>query len=248
MSDTNKVISFVLIMTTVVALILALMQNGLKDIHDLNEALYSKKATLAAVANQLTKDIDDITDEEVQSIFDNQIKQYVVNQAGEVISSEQLLEMGIKGGQAENLELGREQKKDEADRLMPLYVFTKEDGTKYYIVYARGKGLWDEIWGNIALESDLNTIAGVSFDHKAETPGLGAEIKDNAEFKKQFIGKKFYTESGEFKSVYVRKGGAKDPVFEVDGISGATITADGVTEMLERGIKAYETYINTLKG
>ena len=88
----------------------------------------------------------------------------------------------------------------------------------------------------------------VSYDHKQETPGLGAEIKDNAEFKKQFIGKKFYTESGEFKSVLVRKGGAKDPVYEVDGISGATITADGVSEMLERGIKAYESYFNTLKG
>lgn len=248
MSDTNRVIGFVLILTTVVALILALMQNGLKDIHDLNEALYSKKATLAAVANQLDINFKKITNDEVQSIFDNQIKQFVVNQAGEVFSSEQLMEMGMKGGLAENLDLAREQKKPIEKRLMPLYVFTKDDGSKYYILYARGKGLWDEIWGNIALESDLNSIAGVSFDHKQETPGLGAEIKDNADFKKQFIGKKFYDESGAFKSVTVRKGGAKDPVFEVDGISGATITADGVTDMLEIGIKAYESYIKTLKG
>lgn len=247
MNDTNRVIIFVLAMTTVVALVLALMQNGLKATHDRNEALYSKKATLAAVANQLSMDFEELTDADVQKIFEEQIEQYVVNASGEVVPQEKLIEMGVKEGKAENLDLAREQKKPESERLMPLYVFEKEDGTQFFIVYARGKGLWDEIWGNIALEADMNSIAGVSFDHKAETPGLGAEIKDNAEFKKQFIGKKFYDESGEFKSVSVRKGGAKDPNYEVDGISGATITGDGVTEMLERGIKAYESYFNTLK-
>ena len=108
--------------------------------------------------------------------------------------------------------------------------------------------MWDTIWGNIAFEDDLNTIAGVSFDHTAETPGLGAEIKDNAAWANQFVGKKIYNDDGSFRSVFVRKGGAKDPVFEVDGISGATITADGVTEMLARGLKYYEPFLNTVKG
>ena len=248
MHNTNSVIRFVLIMTFIVAMVLALMQNGLKEIHEKNESLYSKKATLAAISNQLDINFSKITNDQVQEIFTNQIEQLVIDANGEIISQEDLEGRGVKGGKAENLDLGREQKKAQEERLLPLYVYTKSDGSKYYIVYTRGKGLWDEIWGNIALEQDLKTIAGVSFDHKAETPGLGAEIKDNAEFKKQFIGKKTYSEDGAYTSILVRKGGAKDPVHEVDGISGATITGDGVTEMLVRGLKAYEPYLKTIKG
>lgn len=247
MHSTKSVINFVLILTFVVAMVLALLQNGLKPIHDKNEALYSKKATLAAVADHIEGDFTKITNEQIQDIFDNQIEQMVIDAEGKIIESGDLEALGVKGGKAENLDLGKEQKKSAADRLMPLYVYTKSDGAKYYIVYTRGKGLWDEIWGNIALENDLKTVAGVSFDHKAETPGLGGEIKDNTAWKRQFIGKKIYDEDGNFTSVYVRKGGAKDPVYEVDGISGATITADGVTEMLERGLKAYEPYLSTIK-
>jgi len=138
-------------------------------------------------------------------------------------------------------------KKDEADRVLPLFVYTKKDGSKYYILSAAGKGLWDVIWGCVALEDDLKTIAGVSFDHKAETPGLGAEIKDNKAWVAQFAGKKIYDESGTYTSVYVRKGGAKDMNYEVDGISGATITANGVSEMLNRGLKYYEPYLSGIK-
>ncbi|NNE25694.1 MAG: NADH:ubiquinone reductase (Na(+)-transporting) subunit C [Saprospiraceae bacterium] len=239
---------FVIVLTFVVALVLALLQNGLKPLHDKNEALYSKKATLAAVSNHIEGDFSSISDEKVQEIFSEQIEQLVINNEGEIIPTDQLIELGVKEGKAENLDLTREQKKSPEDRLRPVYIYTKEDGSKYFIVYTRGKGLWDEIWGNIAIEGDLKTIAGVSFDHKAETPGLGAEIKDNKAWANQFIGKQIYDEGGTFTSVDVIKGGAKDPVHEVDGISGATITADGVAEMLHRGLKAYEPYLNTLKG
>ena len=123
-----------------------------------------------------------------------------------------------------------------------------KDGDKeFYILSVRGKGLWDAIWGNIALEKDMNTIAGVDFDHKAETPGLGAEIKDNAAWKKQFIGKSISDDQGGIRGVAVMKGGAKNDVWQVDGISGATITADGVEEMLERGLKYYSPVLDKMK-
>ena len=151
------------------------------------------------------------------------------------------------GALAEDIDMAKEKKKPESDRLLPLYVFSPEgSGDKYYIVSVRGNGLWDEIWGNIALGSDLNTIVGATFDHKGETPGLGAEIKDNPNFSKNFKGKKIYKD-GEYVSVIVRKGGARDQVYEVDGISGATVTADGVSEMLYRGIKYYEPYFAKLR-
>ncbi len=247
MHNTSQTLRFVLIMTSIVAMLLALLQNGLKSKHDYNEALYSKKATLAAVANQLDIDFSSISSEQVTEIFEKQIKQSVINDEGVVIPKEDLEKDGVKNGKAENLDLVKQDKEPIDERLLPVYEFTKSDGNKYYIVYTRGKGLWDAIWGNIALESDLNTIAGVSFDHKAETPGLGAEIKDNKAWVKQFIGKKLYEPNGEFVGLEVRKGGAKDPMHDVDAISGATITGDGVEEMINTDIVAYDAYFDKLR-
>jgi len=249
MHSTGSVLRFVFIMTALVALILAGLQNGLKSKHETNESLYSKKATLAAVASHIDGDFAKITDDNVQAIFQNQVKQMVVDKSGKTYSKEEVEAIGYKGGLAENVDLAKENKKPEDERLMPLYEFTKADGSKYYILYARGKGLWDEIWGNIAIDaSDMSTIAGVSFDHKGETPGLGAEIKDNKSWVRQFIGKKIYTPEREFVSVTVRKGGAKNDTYEVDGISGATITADGVSAMLKEDLVAYEPYFENVKG
>lgn len=233
-------------MTAIVAVVLAGLSTSLKDIHDRNEAIYNKKSILASVANHLDMDFSKISNEEVLQIFDTQIEQIVTDTDGNVLSEEQVMDAGYTSGKAEDLDLKNENKKLPQDKLLPVFLFTKADGNKYPIVYTRGKGLWDEIWGCIALESDYNTIAGVSFDHKAETPGLGAEIKDNKSFPKSFIGKKIYNE-GDLTSVKVRKGDAKDPIYEVDGISGATITADGVTEMLSRCLNEYDSYFKAVK-
>lgn len=235
-------------MTAIVAVLLAFLFNGLKPIHDVNEANYNKRAILGAVAGQLPNPLKEMSDDQVASVFSNSIKQKVVNLDGQLVDAAAVEALGYKGGQAENIDMKKEKKKADADKVLPVFEFSSDDGKQFYIVQVRGNGLWDEIWGNIALEKDLNTIAGVSFDHQAETPGLGAEIKDNAAFQEQFIGKKLYDSNGVYKSVFVRKGGAKDPVHEVDGISGATITADGVTEMMGRGMKYYEKFFNSIKG
>jgi len=98
-----------------------------------------------------------------------------------------------------------------------LFIYNS-NGEKVYIVSVRGNGLWNEIWGNVALQSDFNTVVGATFDHAGETPGLGAEIKDNPTFANNFKGKKIY-DNGEYVSINVRKGGAKDHLHDVDGIS-----------------------------
>jgi Na+-transporting NADH:ubiquinone oxidoreductase subunit C len=167
-------------------------------------------------------------------MFKEQVEQVVINQKGEVVPN--IL--------AEKIDLAVEKKKAESERLLPLFVF-KNDKEKFYILSVRGSGLWDEIWGNIAVKSDLNTIAGVTFDHKGETPGLGAEIKDNPSFPGQFVGKQMFKD-GEV-AILVRKGGSQDKMYEVDGISGATITGDGVSEMLQRGISYYLPYFETIQ-
>jgi Na+-transporting NADH:ubiquinone oxidoreductase subunit C len=243
---TGYIIRFIFIITAVSALLLAFLSTTFKERHERNEALFNKRAILSAVEVPLGTAISSLSDDEVIEIFDNQVVQVAINMDGEEIGDTEILAHGYKGGEAEYIDMAKERKRPEPDRILPVFIFNME-GTNYYIVSIRGSGLWDEIWGNIAIREDFTTIAGASFDHKAETPGMGAEIKDNPAFPKQFIGKKIYDEDGKYTSVLVRKGAKVQPEHEVDGISGATITGNGVTEMLYRGIRYYEPYFNSLK-
>jgi len=234
-------------MTVVVAAVLAGMTTVLKPIHKKNEAIFNKKAVLAAIQTKLGDNVkaSDLPDDEVQGLFDNKITQFVVNANGENITTEQVEDRGYKGGQAEHVDMKKEKKRPLADRFFPVYVY-EDSGEKTYIVTVRGSGLWDEIWGNIALKDDFSTVVGASFDHTGETAGLGAEIKDNPGFPRQFQGKSLYNSDGEYTSVVVRKGGARNPKYEVDGISGATVTCDGVSDMLYDGLKYYMPYFKSV--
>lgn len=129
---------------------------------------------------------------------------------------------------------------------LPVYICDKE-GKKYYVFALRGKGLWGPIWGYISLTDDFNTVYGAYFDHKTETPGLGAEIKTRG-FQMQFRNKKLYDENNQFVSLKVLKGGAsKGNVHGVDAISGGTITSKGVERMLFDWLSQYNTFIMNQK-
>lgn len=167
------------------------------------------------------------------------VQQVVLNSRGEPVEN---------GTAAFDIDLKKEQDKEktgDADKqLFPLFEFNK-NGKTYYVIPMRGKGLWGPIWGYLALESDKNTIHGVSFGHKGETPGLGAEI-ETPHFQQQFAGKKIFDEAGNFVSVKVVKGGATpQDQHGVDAISGGTVTSNGVTEMLHRTLGYY---VGFLKG
>ncbi len=236
MNDNRYIYMFTIAMTSVVAIVLGLMYFGLSPIHSRNEAVFNKRAILASLGNNLPKPVADMSDEDVQNIFNDNMTTYVVKSDGEV----------IEGAKIESVDMAKERKKPEGDRQFPLYVYNN-GSEDFYILSVRGNGLWDEIWGNIALESDLSTIAGTSFDHKGETPGLGAEIKDNPKFAAQFNGKQIYDYNGTYTSVIVKKGGVDNPTYEVDAISGATVTSVGVSEMLNRGIRYYLPYLEKIK-
>ena len=240
MESNKKIISFVLIMCFIVAGVLVFIKMFTDPMAKRNEAIFNKRAVLKAVEKKLgDKLVANLSDDEVLQIFDTKMEQKIVKTDGQVVESGEL--------RAEDIDMAQEKKKVETDRQLPLFIFDGEDG-KNYILAVRGNGLWDEIWGYIALESDLNTIAGATFDHKGETPGLGAEIKDNPNFAEHFIGKKIYDNSGKYVSVRVQKGGADpDDLYAVDGISGATVTADGVSTMLRRGIEYYDKYFEGYK-
>lgn len=226
-------------MTVLVALLLAGSKVVLEPIATKNEDIFNKRQILEAIAAPLEaagKSVASLSDQEVLDIFDKQVEQAVVTADG----------ASVENMKAIDVDMAKERKKPESERMYPVYEVSL-DGKSFYIFSVRGSGLWDAIWGNIALEDDMNTVAGVSFDHAGETPGLGAEIKDNASWKAKFVGKKIY-DGDKYVSVYVRKGGAIDQEHEVDGLSGATVTADGVTKMLYDGLKAYEPYMESTEG
>ncbi len=133
-------------------------------------------------------------------------------------------------------------------RRLPLFIGNK-DNIQYYIIPVRGKGLWDAIWGYVAIDNQL-VVQGVYFDHAAETPGLGSNIKERF-FMDDFKGEHFL-DGDLFKGISVSKGNA-DPKnmdktdFEVDAIAGSTITGDGLAAMLKKDLKLYLPYLKTLK-
>lgn len=130
----------------------------------------------------------------------------------------------------------------------PVFIVRGQDGGKNYVVPMMGTGLWGPVWGYMAIAEDGETVVGAMFDHKTETPGLGAEIKE-AGFQVPFMGKKIYSTEGEMKGVIAKKGGAApDDPHGVDAISGGTITSNGVNEMIYRTLKIYEPFFNELKG
>lgn len=120
-----------------------------------------------------------------------------------------------------------------------LYICNIGNGQKFFVMPVRGAGLWGPVWGYVSLKDDYNTIHGAVFDHKGETPGLGAEIA-TSHFANQFNDKKIFDNSGKFVSVKVVKGGAVEGnPHQVDAISGGTITSQAVEDMLFSNISDY---------
>lgn len=116
---------------------------------------------------------------------------------------------------------------------MPVFIATVDGGKTEYVVPMTGKGLWGPVWGYIALNEDCNTVMGAVFDHKSETPGLGAEISTKP-FQDQFIDKQIFNKDGLFVSIDLTKGkgsSAGNP-YAVDAISGGTLTSNGVKAMI----------------
>lgn len=226
------IVVYAAIITIVVAVSLAFVQSGLKDKQVANELADMQNKILKAV--NISKDsVGDLT-----AYFDQNLQGIVLDNAGSEISGVNPL----------LVDLQKENKKSTTDpsRQLPLYIHNGTDGLKQYIIPLWGAGLWDYINGFVAVEDDFNTIYGAAFDHKQETPGLGAEIKDNPDFRKQFVGKKLY-DGEEFVSIEVKKGFIKDPEHQVQAVSGATVTSNGVTDMFLADIADYMPYFEKLK-
>ena len=229
--DINKnsfTFGFTTIMVIIVSALLSIAYIKLKPYQDRNIELEKKQNILSSVG--ITVDRDN-----VEAKYSTYIKsEIVLNNKGEEVE-----------GSAFDVDLGKEIKKDVNTQLLPLFI-SEVDGATRYIIPLRGKGLWGPIWGFIALEDDLNKVYGAVFDHEKETPGLGAEI-NTPMFQEPFSGKTIF-EGEVFTPIKVIKGGPKEgDMHGVDGISGGTITSNGVSDMLSERLNMYLPYFNKMK-
>ena len=228
---------FATLMVIIVATLLSVAAISLKPYQQANKTAEKMQNILKTIGVDVTRD-------EATKVFDTYVKQRLALDYSAVITetSEGVIDP-LNKKDAFNLDMRKQSRAvDWKDRVYPLYICEK-DGEQYLVMPMVGKGLWGPIWGYIALGGDNNTVIGASFDHKSETPGLGAEI-NTAEFQNQFPGEKLFDETGAFKGIIVTKGGAKiEDKHGVDAITGGTITSNGVTDMIEKTLKVYQPYL-----
>lgn len=244
-TDSNKyTILFAIGMVVVVGSLLAFTASSLKPNIVENERMEKQQNILYAmgVNENGATDIVFVSTDKVADEFSKYIaKQLIVDASGNAVENNEAYLIDVKKEQAKA--------KNGQKRDLPLFVGQKA-GQTYYIAPIRGKGLWDAIWGYVAMDENM-VIQGAYFDHKGETPGLGANIKQRY-FMDDFNGEKLLTASGEFKGITVAKGN-NDPKnlikddYEVDALAGATITGDGVSAMIKSDLKLYLPFFKNLK-
>ncbi|MGI0107552.1 Na(+)-translocating NADH-quinone reductase subunit C [Salinimicrobium sp. WS361] len=220
---------FAIIMVVVVGVVLAFAATSLQPRQYENMRQEKMQNILATVGVETDR-------AGAEALFEQYIKeQLVLNNEGQE----------KEGVNAFDVDLAKELKKVDTEQNFPLYI-AEVDGETYYIIPLRGAGLWNAIFGYIALQDDVNTIKGAVFDHLGETPGLGAEITQEW-FRERFTDEKIFDENGELIGVSVVKGNSSTSKDDnkVDAISGATITGDGVSNMISERLQHYLPYFKS---
>ncbi len=239
------VIVFTAIMTIVVGGVLSFTSQVLAPAQKKSVELDTKSQILSSVMDR--EKLGQMKPEEVLSMYDARITSLVVDINGNTVETDE----DGKAIVAEQVNILKNYKKDPENRLYPVFKYMNaedKDKVDAYILPLYGAGLWDKIWGFVALDSELKTIAGASFAHKAETPGLGARIA-SPQIQQRYVGKEIYDENGTLVSVKMVKGEGNAGLTEhqVDGMSGATITGKGLNAMLENYLSYYQSYLKKTK-
>ncbi|MEL6304219.1 MAG: Na(+)-translocating NADH-quinone reductase subunit C [Bacteroidota bacterium] len=234
---------FAIIMVIVVGSLLAFLASGLSSKIKENERFEKQKNILYAMGvNENTPDsgVNFIPTAVVEETFFNNVKKQYVFIDGDMQEDDQAYLIDVK----------KELKalKEGGNARLPIFVGEKE-GEEIYVLPMYGKGLWDAIWGFMAVDKDM-VVQGVYFDHKGETAGLGANIKLRF-FMDDFTGESLL-EGGSYSGITVSKTN-NDPLNndkednEVDAIAGATITGNGVSAMIKETLKAYRPFLETIR-
>ena len=228
-NSNSYTIIYSVIIVVIVAFLLAFVFQALKPMQDANVALDKKKQILNSL------NIRDLNDAQADAKYKEVIvADRVIDEKGKVLLP------GTTGGENAGFKLDS---KDYKEGKLTLYICRVNGETKYVIpVY--GMGLWGPISGYIALNADKSTVYGVYFNHESETAGLGAEIKDNKAWQEKFQGKKLF-KNGDDKAIALSvEKKVEDPTTQVDAVTGATLTSNGVRDMLHEALGKYLVFIN----
>lgn len=217
---------FLVVMVVIVGGVLATVSELAKPSIEKNEELDKKAKILKSVAFE---------GEDVLKEYSSHVKAIAVNAKGEIIE-------GVDGY---DIVVKKEYKLPLESRKLPVFIYDNGKTTNY-ILPVIGLGLWDEINGFVAFKEDLSTLKGAAFDHVGETPGLGAEITKDW-FQDQFKNKTVYNTDKEFTLKVYKKGKSPNGESDIDGISGATLTVEGMDKMLSNCIPNYQNYFKTLQ-
>ena len=230
-------------MVAVVGTILAFLASSLSEKIRENERLEKQQNILYAMGinqNEGEGSVSFIPTNQVADEFSKYIKEQLVIEGDKITKDDQAYLIDLKK-QATAAKSGQTRK-------LPLFIGDK-DGKTFYIIPMRGKGLWDAIWGFVALDEEM-VVQGVYFDHAAETPGLGANIKQRY-FMDDFAGESIL-DGTKYSGITVAKGN-NDPLNEikddneVDALAGATITGNGVSAMISESVNLYKDYLETIR-
>lgn len=219
-NSNSYTIIYAAVMVVIVAFMLAFVSSSLRDRQNRNVEFDTKKQILSALN---VRNVED-----VENTYKKYVKQDMLMQADGTLTENQ-----------DGFSTAYE-KEVKTNKRFHVFVAEKDGDTKYvFPVY--GTGLWGAIWGYVALNSDKNTVYGVYFSHASETPGLGAEIATE-HFQTLFSGKKA-VDKGQIVLGVVKNGKVENPECQVDGISGGTITSDGVNLMLKNCLSNYKNFL-----
>lgn len=230
-NSNSYTIIYSIVLVVVVAFLLAFVFQALKPAQDVNVQLDHQKQILFAL-NQNR----DMTNPEAEQLWKKIIiADDVIDENGKVV------EKGEQGGVKAGFKLNSADAK--AGKLALFRC--KVDGQDKYVIPVYGNGLWGPINGFIALNADKSTIFGVYFNHESETAGLGAEIKDNKAWQDKFKGKTLFNAQKQNIVFCVTKK-IDNPKTQVDAVTGATLTSNGVTEMFQGqkgGLASYKKFL-----
>jgi Na+-transporting NADH:ubiquinone oxidoreductase subunit C len=244
-TDKNSyTILFAIGMVIIVGTLLAAIDSSLKEKIKINKILEKQQNILYAIGinNNEGNSVSFVSTDQAPSLFEEYIVSQIYIQGNKIVEDDEAYLIEVKKEKA--------LAKDPAyDRRLPLFI-AQRDSVRYYVAPIRGKGLWDAIWAYIAMDENM-MILGAYFDHKGETPGLGANINQRF-FMDDFIGEKLLDQNENFKGIKVSKTNLdprneiKDD-HEVDAIAGSTITGDGVSAMIKSDLRLYIPYFKKLK-
>ncbi|MFM1873012.1 MAG: hypothetical protein RL398_2434 [Planctomycetota bacterium] len=240
LNSNGYVLAFATGMCVAVSAVLAFTYNTLKPTQDAAAEFDRQKNVMIAAG--LCAGDDTRSRPELEKLYVDRVREFVVDTVdGKVLADKKPADVAGMNKDAAKAD------KKQASRYRVVAVTKDGDKVESYVLPISGKGLWSTLYGYLALNGDKNTVRGITFYKHGETPGLGGEV-ENPEWTKQWVGKTILDEAGNLTSITVKKGKvdpavAKEKAHYVDGLSGATLTCNGVNNFVKKDLQAFAVYL-----